>query len=95
MSMSTHVVGFRPPDEEWKKMRAVWDACNRADITVPAAVLDFFNFTSPDDSGVEVELGKYKCITEYHPPESPRQGYEVDVRKLPPDIVMIRFYNSY
>lgn len=27
MGMSMHVVGYKPADEHWKKMKAAWDAC--------------------------------------------------------------------
>ena len=51
MSMSTSVVGFVPPDEEWKKMKAVWDACANADVETPNDVDDFFSGKEPDKNG--------------------------------------------
>jgi len=54
--MSTHVVGFRPPDEKWKKMKAVWDACEAAGAKIPDEVSDFFDGEEPDARGVEVDL---------------------------------------
>lgn len=89
MSMSTRVVGFVPPDEQWKKMKQVWEACEAADIEVPEAVHQFFNWQDPDDQGVEVELP----LTEWS--EETSQGYELEVDKIPANVRVIRFYNSW
>ncbi len=52
MSMSTHIVGFRPPNEKWKQMKAVYDACVKAEIDAPSEVRKFFNDEPPDPEGV-------------------------------------------
>lgn len=94
MSMCTHVAGFRLPDEMWKKMKAVWDACKTAGVSPPKAVEDFFNYKYPsDNTGIEVNLVDLPCITEYN--NDMQNGYEVDLDKLPVGIKIIRFYNSY
>ena len=95
MSMSTHVVGFKPPDDKWKKMKAVWDACKAAGIDPPDDVDAFFEGTAPDDQGMEVDLDGHECAVKYRPASRARDGIEVDVKKLPPDVTVIRFYNSY
>lgn len=95
MSMSTHVVGFKPPDDKWKKMKAVWDSCAAAGMDPPKNVLEFFNWVPPDDRGVEVDLEKHPCVAKYNPPNRGQDGFEIDVKKLPPDVTVIRFYNSY
>lgn len=92
MGMSTHVVGFRPPDEKWQQMKAVWDACQAAHIAPPAEVEEFFQGEPPDDQGVEVRLDGQalrEWTNEY------ASGYEVVVDKLPRDVTVIRFYNSW
>jgi hypothetical protein len=93
MSMSTHVVGFKPPDDKWKKMKAIWDSCEEAGIEPPKAVSKFFEDTPPDESGVEIELEEHDCVSEYN--DDSCNGFEIDVKKLPPDVTVIRFYNSY
>lgn len=96
MGMSTHVVGFKPPDEKWKKMKSAWDACRAANVVPPGEVMDFFNHEPPDDSGVEVSptaLKKTGAVTEWSNDHA--SGYEVDVKKLPADVTVIRFYNSW
>jgi len=91
MSMSTSVVGFRPPDEKWKTMKEVWDSCKKAGIEIPKEVDKFFNYTSPDESGVEVNLDK--CTKDYRNDYS--EGLEINLEKIPKDIKIIRFVNSW
>lgn len=93
MGMSTHVEGFKPPDDKWKKMKAVWDACQAASIRAPNDVLEFFEHTDPDVRGVRVELEELDCVREYE--EDGRRGFEVVVRELPKDVTVIRFYNCW
>lgn len=94
MSMSTHVKGFKPPDEKWKKMKAVWDACDKAKVDPPKDVLEFFGGETPDEAGVEVDLEEEKCCKEWDDSDM-QSGFEIDVTKLPKDVTLIRFYNSY
>ncbi|GAF68286.1 unnamed protein product [marine sediment metagenome] len=93
MGMSTHVIGFKPPDEKWAKMKAVWDACEVSDITTPETVYNFFEGEPPDDSGVRIELETDGCVTQWK--GDMEDGFEVDVSKLPPDVTVIRFYNAW
>jgi len=93
--MSTHVVGIKPPDDNWKKMKAVYDSCVAAEIDVPDEILDYFGISDsdvPDERGVAVDLPigvtKEWCA-------EMRDGIEVDLSKLPEGIKILRFYNSY
>lgn len=95
MSMSTHIVGFIPPDEKWQKMKQVWDSCKEAGIDVPEEVEEFFDWEAPDEQGVEIAEKKLP-VKEWS--DDMRQGYELDISKLVqayPDIKVIRFYNSW
>ena len=38
MSMSTHTTAFKPADEKWKQMKEIYDACLKADVTIPNEV---------------------------------------------------------
>ncbi len=89
MSMSTHVIGFAPPDEQWEKMKAVWDACRLAKVPVPPDVEKFFNYEAPDDEGVKIELP----IREWR--DDSAQGFEIDVDSIPKHVKTIRFFNSW
>jgi hypothetical protein len=70
-------------------MKAIWDACKKAGVEPPKEVRDFFGYGPPDDAGVEVKLE----LREWH--DDSRSGYELDIDKLPKNITVIRFYNSY
>jgi hypothetical protein len=93
MSMSTHIIGFKPPDDTWKKMKTVWDACQAAKIPVPGKVEEFFNYIPPDNCGVEIELEKHPCCKKYT--DKAQEGFEITIVNLPKDIKIIRFYNSW
>jgi len=93
MGMSTHVVGFRPPDEKWRKMKAAWEACSDAGISPPPEVEDFFNGAAPDDAGVEVRVERTEAVSPYTCESG--SGYEVDLTKLPKGVTILRFYNAW
>lgn len=94
MSMSTSVVGIKPPDEKWKKMKAIWDSCVAADVDPPNEVSEFFGWEDPDNSGVLVYKDKMgDAIQKYD--DNYQSGYEVHIDKLPSDIKIIRFTNSW
>jgi hypothetical protein len=91
VDISTHVVGIRPPDERWRQMKSVWDACKEAGVPVPGEVQEFFDWMEPDPSGVEVPLDtvarKWRAEMQ--------DGFEIDVAAIPAGIKTIRFYNNY
>jgi len=64
--MSGHMglVGFKPADEKWQKMKAAWDACVAGDIDIPNDVLEFFGHEEPDPAGVKVALVGYANMHE-------------------------------
>jgi hypothetical protein len=87
--MSTHIIGFVPPDDDWQRMKAIWDSCTAAGVDVPRAVEEFFNDCPPDDAGVEVGLP----VTQWGDDAS--SGYELEVSAIPLNVKRIRFYNSW
>lgn len=91
--METRVVGIKPPDEKWKAMKKVWDACSEAGVEPPVEVLEFFGDEDPDDAGVVVGLGDHSCVKEYR--AEMQQGFEIVIDALPKDVKIIRFYNSW
>lgn len=103
MSSSMHIVGFRPPNEKWKLMKTVWDACAKAGIEPSKEVLDFFGGDPPDEQGVEIRLQylpkpgggtmMHECVKEFR--DDCCDGFEVDVKKLPKDLTILRIYISY
>lgn len=93
MGMSTWVLGFRPPDDKWRQMKNTWDACNRAEVTVPEEVEKFFNYGPPDDAGIKINLDEKHGVTEWN--DDSREGFEVELSKLPKNITRIRFVNAW
>lgn len=94
MGMTTSVIGIKPPDEKWKKMKAVWDACAIAKVDPPDEVEMFFNGDKPDNAGVLVYKEKLgDAVVPYS--DNYRSGYEIHLDKLPKDVKIIRFTNSW
>lgn len=92
MGMSTHIVGFRPADETWSKMKAVWDACTKAGVAIPRDVLMFFDGEAPRDDGVRVEINEgWVQICLY----DGREGFDLDITKLPAGVTRVRFLSSW
>lgn len=93
MGMSTHVTGFKPADDKWKKMKHVYDACETAGIEKPHEVAQFFNFCAPDDNGVVIDIEKSEACRVWR--RDSASGFEIDVKKLPENVTIIRFENSW
>jgi hypothetical protein len=94
MGMSIGVYGIKPPDDDWRKMKAVYDACDAAGLPIPKQVERYFDDCAPDPSGVVVNLLREdRCTAEYHCDHA--EGYEVTVDKLPPGVKIVRFVCSY
>ncbi len=93
MSVSTEIIGFKPADEKWKKMKAIWDSCEKAEIDVPDEVDKFFDGYPPDNAGVEVKLEGTPCCSEYDSEDG--EGFEIQIGKLPKAVKVIRFVNSW
>jgi type IV secretory pathway TraG/TraD family ATPase VirD4 len=91
MGMSTHVVGIKPADEKFNQMRSLWEACEKARVTIPLEVVEFFGGETPDEAGVIVDLEN--AVQPWR--DDSADGYEVDITKLPKDVKIIRFYNSW
>lgn len=93
MGMTTYVRGIKPPDETWLKMKAVWNACDEAGVPIPVRVVDYFDHQPPDEGGVEVRLDDSLAVTPYT--ADGVAGIEVDLSKLPDDVTILRFINSW
>jgi hypothetical protein len=90
MGMSTHVVGFLPPDEDWRRKRAAWHACADAGVGPPKELEEFFGYEEPGEHGREVKI--HDAISKWS--RDGGAGYEVDLSRLPPEVKVIRFWNS-
>ena len=79
--------------KKWEQMKAIYDACTAANVELPEEVSAFFGFSAPDAAGVTVYLNNSPAVSKYN--EGTREGFEVDVTKLPKGVVIVRFFNSY
>jgi len=89
--MSTEIIGFRPPDETWQKMKAVYDTCTAASVPVPECVQKFFDYKAPSTCGIEVDLEGIARPWK----DDTSEGFEISTKELPDNITMIRFCNSW
>lgn len=93
MGMSSYIVGFRPADDEWNRMKMIWDSCKEADIDPPTEVEDFFDGEDPGDKpGVEINIDE--AVKEWTNNDY-ASGYEVEISKLPKGLKVLRFINSW
>lgn len=93
MGMSTHIVGIKPPDAKWSRMKSIYDACIAAQVTLPKEVVAFFDGEVPDDRGVLVYIERLPCVSKVN--DASGSGFTVDITKLPPDVKEIQFLNSW
>lgn len=95
MGMSTHIVGFQPPDLKWDKMKGVYVACKAAGIELPVEVEMFFGGEDPTNMpGREVNILDWRAVKAYT--TQSRDGFEIDIHH--PDLTnikAIRVFNSY
>ena len=93
MGATLHIEGLCPPEVEWKKMKAVWDACEEAGIDPPKTVIDFFDGASPDPAGVIMDLEDTPALEKYE--DEMVEGYVIDLAKLPSHLTRIRVSIHY
>lgn len=86
MSMSMHVVGIKPPDDTWKKMLAVREACIAAGVAIPREVYEYFGNEVPDPNGVVVDVRAEGWK------DHSREGLIVNISTLPKGVNLLRFY---
>ena len=97
MSISIPVVGIRPKDEKFDKMKQILDTCQEMKVSIPSEVVNFFGKDVIDDGnvgdfGVEVSLlyPNKSGVTAWE--NSYAEGYLIDLRELDPSIKIIRVY---
>jgi hypothetical protein len=104
MSVSTFIKAIKPPNKKWREMKAVYDSCVKAGISIPDEVTDFFDGDEPNEKGVEIDLrcsqNQYTNDGDIHPSISIGHGdstdyWDVDLSKLPDGVKFIRFINHY
>lgn len=89
--MTMRVIGFRPPDERWTKMRHIWMVCKEVNMEPPDEVYEFFNWEEPDPQGVEVDVPH----SSYTNAAVLSEGLEINVESIPQGVKTLRFSVSY
>lgn len=91
-SPSIHISGYRPTNEKYKKMLAAYEACQAAGVPVPDDVQEFFNWETPAPQGFFVEMHAGQDGVKKFDDRKGREGYEVELAKLPKNLTHLRFY---
>jgi len=91
MGMYSYVRGGKPADQKYKDMALVWSSCTKIGIDVPKEVYNFFNGEEPDGDTIWIDISE--CVTEES--EDGEELFTVDLKKLPSDITLVKFTNSY
>jgi hypothetical protein len=92
--MSTFVRGIIPKDDKYNKMLRVYEACEEAETEQPIEVIEFFrlnDFDEPDPNGIVIDLDD--IATDWQ--SDGCLGVEIAIDKLPKDVKIIRFINSW
>jgi len=93
MSMCTYVYGIAPADEKFRQMKSIYDNCVAAKIPIPEEVSKFFNYETPEENGVNINLRETKAVKEFK--DDSREGLIVDLSKLPEHVKFLKFCNSW
>lgn len=95
MGMSSSVHGFVPPDEEYNKKEKAYWAMKDAGIEIDDDLREFFNWEEPSENGKCVDIPS-EAIRNYNGgPNRCAEGYEIILSKLPKNVKIIRFSNSW
>lgn len=92
MGMTSHVTGYGPTDEKWGKMANAYHACRTAGVDPPDEIYDFFYGSPPTDlPGKKIDISG--AVQAFQGEDE--DGFDVDLEKLPKEVGVIRFCNSY
>lgn len=99
MGARYHVQGIKPADEKFIAMRKIRDACLEWGVDPPLAGEVSFDGKDQNEKGVVVDLQHLECCERYVKSvdieKFDLQGIEVDLRKLPEDVKILRFFVEY
>lgn len=90
MSRTCSVTGYESgkETEKFKKFKAVWNACQAANIDVPDDVSEFFDYQDPNIFEFSV-IDISNAVNENS--DDNGDNWDVDLTKLPPCVKLIRF----
>ncbi len=91
MSVYSYVQGLRPKTEDYEKKLQIYKLCTELNIAIPFEIESFFDGEVCED-GIICDLPNDSLKKYYN---DTREYFEVDLTKVPSDIVKLRFCNSW
>lgn len=90
--MTISILGFRPPEEEYKQKIAVYFACKKAGVSLPREIEDFFQDQTPTECGITINLEEWHGCCSFSRNEMTGEDvYRVHLNKLPKGVEIIIF----
>lgn len=96
--MSTHIKAFIPDtDVEFQKHKKILLMCLENEVSLPKETAKYFGSDTAYEYLLEekLEIALKEDIHYKDWSEDSREGYEVDLTKLPKGVTKLRFYNSW
>lgn len=87
-------------DTTYQNHKAVLQACQKANVSLPKETSEYFGVKEgsyPDSDLLEEKLSVPLSVDKHYKDylEEGSDGYEIDLRKLPKEVQILRIYNSY
>lgn len=97
MGMSTHITAFRDQNGKLKEMLEIKDFCDSKGVSYPAEVNEYFGSEANERSKYLRESMSELSVKDWVKPwnDDMQEGYEVNVKDIPAEVSIIRFYNSW
>lgn len=95
MSMSTHIVAYIPDtDPEYIKHKKIFELCIESDVSLPVETEAYFpNDIDDPEEKLEINLVEGEHYKNWR--DESREGFEIELSKLPKSVTKIRFFNAY
>ncbi len=93
MGMYSYVKGLKPKTEEYEKKLRIYKDCKELNINPPKEIEDYFDGEVCEE-GIVIDLPK-DAISESVNVDYCNEYFDVDLTKIPSDVTIIRFVNSY
>jgi len=92
--MSSHLKAFIPDnDPTYQKHLRILTMCKKENVSLPKETADYFGTCDEPEEKLQFILKRDDHYTKWQ--DEMREGFEVDLTKLPKEVTKIRFYNSY
>ena len=98
--MSTYVVAVRDLDGQFKKMMEIKKYCDGMKVSYPKEVQDYFGtLINESDRSITEEMSTIRLekgiVHEFSDRERAEDGISIELAKLPKEVKILKFINSY